>query len=248
MPEHHAELVFPVGLLYCRCDHRERWRGGACEEPHLRGVCLLYGELYLPDHRRMVVGRRLLGHHHLSWLHGFRGQRHCAFDGWRECSGRHRCAWPAQGSLREPGGVRMPQLAPCGAGHLCTLVRMVWLQPGLHAGDARRGYRSFGSTSGHEHHVGCCHGWHHGLPAALCHHEEVRCRWPLQRHLGWPRVHHCGLRQRGVRQRLRHRIGWCLRVPGLVYALAEAENRRPRGCQPRARLLWHLGRTGSRTL
>ena len=64
-----------VGLLYCRCDHRERWRGGACEEPHLRGVRLLYGELYLPDHRRMVVGRRLLGHHHLSWLHGFRGQR-----------------------------------------------------------------------------------------------------------------------------------------------------------------------------
>ena len=61
MPEYHAELVLPVGILYCRRDHREWWRGGACEEPHLRGVRLLHDQLYLPGCGRMDMGLRLAG-------------------------------------------------------------------------------------------------------------------------------------------------------------------------------------------
>ena len=61
MPEQDAELVLPVGVLYCRRDHREWWRGGAGEEPHLRGVRLLHDQLYLPGCGRMDMGLRLVG-------------------------------------------------------------------------------------------------------------------------------------------------------------------------------------------
>ena len=61
MPEHHAELVLPVGVLHGRSDHREWWRGGACEEPHLRSLRLLHDQLHLPGRGRMDVGLRLVG-------------------------------------------------------------------------------------------------------------------------------------------------------------------------------------------
>ena len=61
MPKHDAELVLPMGILHGGSDHRERWRGRACEEPHLRRVRLLHDELHLPDRRCMVLGRWLVG-------------------------------------------------------------------------------------------------------------------------------------------------------------------------------------------
>mmetsp|Transcript_42232 Transcript_42232/g.100687 ORF Transcript_42232/g.100687 Transcript_42232/m.100687 type:complete len:238 (+) Transcript_42232:570-1283(+) len=237
-----------MGILHSRCHYCERMRGRACQESHVCCVRLLHDQLYLPGCGRMDMGLRLVGLSAGRGLHGFCGQRHRALDGWRECSGRHCRARPTQGSLREPRGVRVPQLAPGGAGHLCALVRMVWLQPGLHTWHAHGRHRGDGGTSGHEHHPVRRHRRHHSLHSEIRHHEEVRCGWPLQWYPGRSRVHHRWLRQRGVRQRLRHRTAWCLRVPGLVHALAEAEDRRPCGCQPGARLLWHLGCAGSRTL
>ena len=83
----------------------------------------------------------------------------------------------------------MPQLAPGGDRHLCTLLRMVWLRTWLHSWHARRDHRSFGNASGHDR-PGRCRLRHHGLFAALCHHEELRCGRSLHLHPGWPRVHH----------------------------------------------------------
>ena len=61
------------------------------------------------------------------------------------------------------------------------LVRMVWLRTWLHSWHARRDHRSFGNASGHDR-PRHCRLQHHGLFAALCHHEELRCGSSLHLH------------------------------------------------------------------
>ena len=61
---------------------------------------------------------------------------------------------------------------PTKARHLHAVVRLVWLQPRQHPGDARLRDRRPGSSGCHEYHVVGRHRWHHGLHLGLFHHQK----------------------------------------------------------------------------
>mmetsp|Transcript_69415 Transcript_69415/g.203726 ORF Transcript_69415/g.203726 Transcript_69415/m.203726 type:complete len:284 (+) Transcript_69415:776-1627(+) len=202
---------------------------------------LRHGRLHLPRRCGLDLGLRLDRGLPGRRLHGLRGQRRCAPDGWRiRHRWRHR-PWAPQGPLREPGGVRASQHAPGGAGHSFPLVRLVRLQLRLHSGNERRGHGRDGSSGGHEHHPFRGDWRNHGLRRHLHHDEVVRRQRHVQRHPGGTGVHHRGLRQHGLRLGHLHRHARILHLCGQLEAPEEAEDRRPRGRQLGARCLRHLG-------
>ena len=70
------------------------------------------------------------------------------------------------------------------AGHLCAVVRLVWLQPRQHLGHARLQHRCLGGSGRDEHHPVGRHWWHHRLRVTVLHHQKIRRGWPVQWHFG----------------------------------------------------------------
>mmetsp|Transcript_24305 Transcript_24305/g.50404 ORF Transcript_24305/g.50404 Transcript_24305/m.50404 type:complete len:215 (+) Transcript_24305:611-1255(+) len=214
-----------MGVLYCRCHHRERGSSRACQEPHLCRLRVLDDKLHLSYGCGINLGWWLAGLTFWRGLHGLCRVRRCASYRWHQRTCWHYHSGSAYRALHQPRGVRVPQPAIGCAGYLCSLVRLVRLQPGFHVDHEVRQRRRLGGTGGHEHHAGGGDGRHHRVPAAIRHHTQVR-RWcPVQRHPGRPGLHHGRLRQHGERKRCCHRLDWRFCVSGSIHAAAKAPHR-----------------------
>ena len=252
-------LVLPVRLRRRRRHHRGRGPGRAHEVLGLPHLHRRHHRLHLP--RRGALG---LGHEHVDG--GLHQRRHLGSATATSTSPAPASSTPWAASPGLMGaiavGARLGKYGPSGEvraipghnifprhhGHVHPLVRLVRVQPGLHARPLRRRGLA-GRQRGRHHHSRRGRGRHHRHALVALPHRPLRHRPHHQRHPRRARGHHRRHRHRGPLGRGRHRRHRRARhVLRRAAAGLRLPRRRPRRRRLRARLRGHLGRHRRRPL